>query len=119
MTPVEREVSSSQSATSGSISSASSADGTLMRQRDGYRACVLDTWSSSSTQARYPSRWRISVPSAQLVLEIAPLVADCELDTSRSTGVIYWEGPIEVAPGGAGRGYAEFVGYAGTLAGRF
>ena len=83
---------------------------------------VTGQWESPHTGARYPARWRILVPSAGLDLEARPLVADCELDT-RSTDVVYWEGPVELtAPGTGrvlGRGYAELVGYAHGMQGRF
>ena len=50
-------------------------------------------------------------------------VADQELDTRATTGVIYWEGSQDVRAtrGGAtlgGEGYVELTGYAGVLAGR-
>jgi len=39
--------------------------------------------------------------------------------SSASTGVTYWEGPVELTGPTRGRGYAELTGYAGSLAGRF
>jgi len=76
-------------------------------------------WVSPATGGRYPSGWRITVPSEGLDLEVAPLVAAAELDGRGSTGVVYWEGPVEVAGSGRGDGYAELTGYAGSLTGRF
>jgi len=58
-------------------------------------------------------------PSEALELSLAPLVQDCELVSSASTGVTYWEGPVELTGPTRGRGYAELTGYAGSLAGRF
>lgn len=85
-------------------------------------------WDSPRSGAHYPARWTIAIPEAGLRLELAPLVPDCEL-ASRTTGVSYWEGPVEVrgvetGSGGSetsvtGQGYAELTGYAGSLAGRF
>jgi predicted secreted hydrolase len=104
--------------------------GTLV-ERDGtaralvgtdFEVAVQATWESPRSSARYPARWTIAVPRAGLALEARPLSADCELDT-RSTDVIYWEGPVELrerATGRpAGRGYAELVGYAHPMTGRF
>ena len=104
--------------------------GTLV-ERDGtaralaradFEVAVQATWESPHSSARYPSLWTIAVPQAGLELEVRPLAADCELDT-RSTDVIYWEGPVELfeqASGRpAGRGYAELVGYAHPMTGRF
>jgi predicted secreted hydrolase len=75
-------------------------------------------WISRTTQARYPQRWRLTIPSQQLSLELVPLMAEQELSTTRSTQVTYWEGAIETigtAQGQPihGKGYMELTGYAG------
>jgi len=82
---------------------------------DDVRLEVLDTWASPRGGTRYPARWRLSVPSADLHLEVRPALADQELPGP----VRYWEGAVRirpVAPGGgpAGAGYVELVGYAAT-----
>jgi predicted secreted hydrolase len=79
----------------------------------------LTWWTSPRTGARYPARVRVTVPSAGLDLEVRPEVADAELDARRSTGTIYWEGPVAVTGTVAGEGYAELTGYATSLAHRF
>ena len=56
---------------------------------------------------------------AGLDLEVRPLVPDCELDGRTSTGVVYWEGPVEAAGSTTGEGYVELTGYAGTMEDRF
>ena len=73
-------------------------------------------WKSARSGARYPSRWRIAVANLGLELEIEPQVADQELATEQSTGVVYWEGTGRVAGkrGGnpvTGRAYVELTGY--------
>jgi len=74
-------------------------------------------WTSQTSHARYPQRWRLTIPSQQLSLQLIPLMAGQELTTTRSTQVTYWEGAIE-AHGAAqgqpikGRGYMELTGYA-------
>ena len=73
----------------------------------------------SAQRSDLPRSLGISIPSANLVLEVAPLVSDCELGTQRSTGVAYWEGPVEIRGTARGRGYAELTGYAGSMEGRF
>ena len=75
---------------------------------------VLGHWASPRDGTRYPSRWRFRVPSEQLDLEIAPYLADQELDVA----VRYWEGAVRVRGIGsgvavAGSGYVELTGYAG------
>jgi len=77
------------------------------------------SWRSPrSRRARYPAGWCIAVASLGLDLEVAPLVADQELETPGSTGVTYWEGACRVSGTRAGRpvagrAYAELTGYAG------
>jgi predicted secreted hydrolase len=84
----------------------------------------LATWQSPQSGARYPSRWRVLVPTAGIALELSPLLPDQELRTARSTGVTYWEGAV-AGTGTAGRspvsleGYAELTGYAGGIGGLF
>jgi predicted secreted hydrolase len=90
------------------------ADGTTraLEPRD-VRVETLAHWTSPRSGVRYPARWRLSVPSAALRLEIEPRLANQEL----IVGTRYWEGAVAVAgssAGGliAGQGYVELVGYA-------
>ncbi len=76
-------------------------------------------WTSPRTDARYPALVRVTVPGAGLDVEVRPEIADAELDARRSTGTIYWEGPVAVTGTVTGDGYAEFTGYAASLARRF
>jgi predicted secreted hydrolase len=74
-------------------------------------------WTSPRTGAVYPSGWQLEVPLADLVLDLEPVVADQELDTRATTGVIYWEGANTVSGTAAGRtvtgrAYVELTGYA-------
>ncbi len=78
-------------------------------------------WTSPASKARYPQRWRLTVPSAGLSLELTPKMAEQELITSRSTQVTYWEGAIGVSGVGerkliTGHGYMELTGYAERFA---
>jgi predicted secreted hydrolase len=90
-----------------------SADGaTRPLSRDDVAVEVVDHWTSPATGARYPSRWRLVIAGADLRLDIAPRLADQELDV----GTRYWEGAVRVegSAGGApvgGHGYVELVGY--------
>lgn len=80
---------------------------------------VSARWKSPRSGADYPAQWTLSIPSESLELELAPRVPDCEIDGRRSTGTIYWEGPVAIAGSARGSGYAELAGYAGSLSGRF
>ena len=75
------------------------------------------SWRSPHSGAEYPSGWRVTIPGAGLDLRLDPLLADQELDTRATSGVVYWEGAVAVSgtAGGApatGRGYVELTGYA-------
>ena len=85
---------------------------------------VLDKWKSSKSGGNYPCRWRITIPAEQIDITVAPLVADQELDTRQTTGIIYWEGAVAGQGTSAGKrvaceGYIELTGYAGSLGGIF
>jgi predicted secreted hydrolase len=77
---------------------------------DQVRLGVTRWWTSPASGARYPSRWRMAIPAADLDLEIVPKLSAQEL-----TGTFrYWEGAITVraASGAAlGSGYLEMTGY--------
>jgi predicted secreted hydrolase len=88
-------------------------------RREDFTLRSTATWKSPRTSASYPAGWTISIPGEALELTLAPLVQDSELVSTASTGVSYWEGPVELTGSTPGRGYAELTGYAGSLAGRF
>jgi predicted secreted hydrolase len=89
------------------------ADGTARRlEAADARIETLAHWTSPHSGVRYPARWRVSVPAAELRLELEPRLADQEL----RVGTRYWEGAVAVAGSSAGRpigghGYVELVGY--------
>jgi len=99
--------------------------GTLIdREGQGHHLAIGDFtleptsyWASTTSKARYPQRWRLTIPSQQLSLKLNPLMAEQELSTTRSTQVIYWEGAIEATGTSQGKpvkgqGYMELTGYA-------
>jgi predicted secreted hydrolase len=80
--------------------------------REDVRIDVLATWRSPRSGVSYPARWRLTLPSRELVLELSPRVADQEL----IVGTRYWEGAVTVQGTSgdrriAGQGYVELVGY--------
>lgn len=92
---------------------------------DAVRFTPLRTWRSSRSGADYPVEWELALDDPLHAiprrLRVVPLMDDQELDGTRSTGAIYWEGavrvmevPIDVdAPmHEIGRGYLEMTGYA-------
>ncbi len=83
--------------------------------RSGFQINPIGTWTSPHTGIRYPSGWSVQVPEAGLDLQWIPLLADQELDSRPSTGVVYWEGAVRLQDAAtqadAGRGYVELTGY--------
>ena len=77
----------------------------------------ISYWTSPVSKARYPQRWRLTIPSQQLSLELVPRMAEQELSPKRSTQITYWEGAIETTGTAQGKpihgqGYMELTGYA-------
>ena len=82
---------------------------------DDVRIETLGSWRSPESGARYPSRWRMLLPSEGLELEVVPRIADQELRTS----VRYYEGAVGVRGTSRGEavegdGYVELTGYGET-----
>jgi predicted secreted hydrolase len=74
------------------------------------------SWASSRTGVTYPAGWQIAIPGEGLVIELEPTLADQELDTRASSGVIYWEGSqrVQARRDGqrlGGEAYVELTGY--------
>ena len=90
---------------------------------DAFTVEATAEWTSPQSGATYPAAWRLAIPAEELEIELEPTVADQELDTRATTGVIYWEGSQVVratrdgVPLG-GQGYVELTGYATVLAGQ-
>jgi predicted secreted hydrolase len=96
-------------------------DGTV-RHLDGsdFTVEVTDRWRSPTTGADYPAGWVIDIPAEDLSIELTPTVADQELDTRPTTGVIYWEGSQVVSARRGtqrlgGEAYVELTGYAPSV----
>jgi predicted secreted hydrolase len=84
---------------------------------DDFRLEPISFWTSPASKARYPQKWRLTIPSKQLSIDLVPRMAEQELTTSGSTQVTYWEGAIEATGTSQGRplqgqGYMELTGYA-------
>jgi predicted secreted hydrolase len=82
---------------------------------DDVRIETLEYWRSPESGARYPSLWRLGVPSEGLELEVVPRIADQELRAA----VRYWEGAVGVRGTSRGEpvggdGYVELTGYGET-----
>ena len=83
---------------------------------DAFTVDVTGHWTSPATGAMYPAGWRVRLPSAGLDIALHPTVAQQELDTRATTGVVYWEGSQVVSatrdgkPLG-GEAYVELTGY--------
>ena len=92
-------------------------DGTCVHlDRSAFHVAVTDHWTSPATGATYPAGWTITLPAEGLTIRLRPTVADQELDTRPTTGVVYWEGSQVVSAARNGRSeggeaYVELTGY--------
>jgi len=68
-------------------------------------------WTSPKTGARYPTQWRIRVPSLNLSLECSPAIPDQEIVSEDRAAPTYWEGAVTYSGSFAGAGYLEMTGY--------
>ena len=80
---------------------------------DDFQLDALAHWRSPRDGARYPSRWRLQVPSAAIDVQITPETPDQELNLAFR----YWEGASRVIGTSAsaevtGYGHVELTGYA-------
>ncbi len=97
-------------------------DGSASELSQGdFTSKALGTWTSPVTHVAYPSGWQVTVASLKLALTLTPELRDQELVTTQSTGVIYWEGAVDIQgqQNGAsisGQGYVELTGYASVPA---
>lgn len=76
----------------------------------------LRHWQSPTTAARYPVAWEVRADRHRY--QVHALVDDQELDSSGSTGAIYWEGLSELRDLHGllvGQGYLEMTGYVKAL----
>jgi predicted secreted hydrolase len=77
---------------------------------------ALRHWRSPASRANYPVEWMVRTPAD--FYTVRAVVDNQELDSSNSTGAIYWEGLCEVWDSNGklvGRGYLEMTGYSAPL----
>jgi predicted secreted hydrolase len=77
---------------------------------------ALDFWTSPHTGARYPVKWNVRIAPFNYEFIVTASLADQEMRTARSTGVVYWEGSVRAQGTRQGKpvdgvGYVELTGY--------
>jgi predicted secreted hydrolase len=93
--------------------------GTFIYKDGSYRALNLkdfkvknlEFFHSKKTGAKYPSKWKITIPSEKIDVVITPLVDNQEVVAYYTTGNYYWEGTCKVEGSQTGRAYVEMTGY--------
>jgi predicted secreted hydrolase len=88
-------------------------------KRGDFQIEVTKHWQSPHSNANYPAQWKIKIPSANIALEITPVVSDQEMRPQRGARVTYWEGSVRVRGTQSGRGYIEMTGYDREFTGAF
>ncbi len=74
------------------------------------------TWTSPLTKTAYPSGWNLELTDQKLTARLSPVTADQEMDTTNTTGKVYWEGAVDITAtrdgnSVSGKGYVELTGY--------
>ncbi len=69
------------------------------------------SWTSPDTGAVYPAGWRVRVPRHDVDAIVVPALADQEMDTRPTTGIVYWEGAVSVEGERPGIGFVELTNY--------
>jgi predicted secreted hydrolase len=85
----------------------------LHLKRSDFAMQPLDYWISPKTGARYPVRWRVTVPSLKISAECVAAIPDQELVSKDKYTPTYWEGAVRYSGSVSGVGYLELTGYAG------
>ena len=81
-------------------------------KRADFQLQPLEFWTSPATHARYPTRWRITIPSLSVTLECAAALPNQELGAEDAASPPYWEGAVTYTGSARGVGYLEMTGYA-------
>ena len=92
--------------------------------RSAFSIGVAGHWRSPQSQALYPSGWILLIPNEGIELEVTPDFPEQELDTGQTTGIVYWEGSVQVrgkqrGKSIQGKGYVELTGYKESLGKKF
>jgi len=59
----------------------------------------------------YPLSWNVRVPRYGIDVAVTPVMKDQEMNTRATTGIVYWEGDVQVAGSTPGVGYVELTNY--------
>jgi predicted secreted hydrolase len=81
-------------------------------KRSDFELTPESWWTSPKTGGRYPTGWRIRVPSLRLELHCAAAIPAQELASDDESTPSYWEGAVVYTGTPAGAGYLEMTGYA-------
>jgi predicted secreted hydrolase len=78
---------------------------------EDFQLVTTASWRSERTGAVYPAGWTLELPAYDLALTIAPRVANQEMNTRATTGIVYWEGAVAVGGSHPGLGFVELTNY--------
>jgi len=82
-------------------------------RRSDFRLQPVAWWTSARTGARYPVKWRVTVPSLRLDLLCSAALPNQELVFEDHSAPAYWEGAVTYSGSASGLGYLEMTGYSG------
>ena len=79
--------------------------------RSDFQLQPVEYWTSRSSGARYPVKWRIVAPARKIDLVCTAAIPEQELAAEDGAGPSYWEGAVRYSGSGEGVGYLEMTGY--------
>ena len=96
-------------------------DKKVLEEKD-FSLTPISYWRSESSGARYPTSWRLQIPSEAIDIILTARTNHCEVgfdshtSADSSVPLHYWEGPV-ASDDESVMGYLEMTGYAGKISG--
>lgn len=79
--------------------------------KDDVLLSVEKVWESESTNAIYPLGWKLKIRKFDIDISVSAALEQQEMNTRASTGIVYWEGAVDIKGNRTGVGYVELTNY--------
>ena len=87
-------------------------DGKLVTiKKEDVELSIKKVWQSEKTGAIYPLGWNLKIDRLNINVDIEAALDQQEMDTRASTGIVYWEGAVDISGNRSGVGYVELTNY--------
>ena len=82
---------------------------------ENFQVSPTGSWISPTSGAKYPSDWRVIIPSWGIDVVLVPDIVASEFFATSTTRNYYWEGEVTISGSHGGKGFVELSGYAESL----